>query len=379
MFKRSFCFLFIGLMSCSIFAEEQLWGCGYYKLGDDKGFDFTPCWLVSAGVGLSSFSPDDDGSSWSLSDDNDTGFRLSVTYQAFKHIFFEAVYADLGEATFENSNALITSEEAISYQAPALFIGSDYPLVWIPKVDIYAKLGMAAVTNDASSELLPVEETSSSQLAWGIGARYRLSKKWQLRSDFESFSEDSSLLSLSVSYVFGGKPYQYQKAEPKAVAIVAPVVVVSDADDDGVVDERDHCVTREEHKHKVNDIGCVTYTGKFIPAHYPTGKFAVDIDSDIVKNYIKILKGHPDSQLLIHGHTDSVGSEVSNQTLSEQRAQSMMRHLITQGVEASRITIKGFGEKSPIASNSTRSGRDKNRRVELFIQQPSTDDSPRLD
>jgi len=84
-----------------------------------------------------------------------------------------------------------------------------------------------------------------------------------------------------------------------------------------------------------------------------------------------ILEEYPDSNLIITGHTDSTGSDATNQTLSEQRASSVGRYLINQKVNASRITTQGAGEKNPICSNSTSQGRECNRRVEISIQPTS--------
>jgi len=84
-----------------------------------------------------------------------------------------------------------------------------------------------------------------------------------------------------------------------------------------------------------------------------------------------ILEEYPDSNLIITGHTDSTGSDTTNQTLSEQRASSVGRYLINQKVDASRITTQGAGEKNPICTNSTSQGRECNRRVEISIQPTS--------
>ena len=80
-----------------------------------------------------------------------------------------------------------------------------------------------------------------------------------------------------------------------------------------------------------------------------------------------ILLAHPGLTLQIEGHTDSVGSDEFNQSLSEQRAGSVRDFLIDQGVLASSITAKGFGKTQPIASNDTAEGRQHNRRVEIVV------------
>lgn len=71
----------------------------------------------------------------------------------------------------------------------------------------------------------------------------------------------------------------------------------------------------------------------------------------------------------VAGHTDSVGTEQYNMGLSERRANAVREYLISRGVAADRLTVKGYGESMPIADNTTAEGRFKNRRVELVPQQ----------
>jgi outer membrane protein OmpA-like peptidoglycan-associated protein len=73
------------------------------------------------------------------------------------------------------------------------------------------------------------------------------------------------------------------------------------------------------------------------------------------------------AQIMIEGHTDSVGSDQLNQSLSEKRAAAVRSFLVSQGVPPSRIKTMGMGESAPVASNDTASGRQQNRRVELVI------------
>ena len=67
------------------------------------------------------------------------------------------------------------------------------------------------------------------------------------------------------------------------------------------------------------------------------------------------------------GHTDSIGSDAYNQKLSIRRAEAVKTYLTSKGVEKNRVYTEGKGEKQPVASNKTKDGRQKNRRVEIEV------------
>ncbi len=75
----------------------------------------------------------------------------------------------------------------------------------------------------------------------------------------------------------------------------------------------------------------------------------------------------PDTELLVVGHTDAIGSESYNQRLSERRAASAAAYLMDLGLEGERIEMKGLGEAEPVSDNETEEGRALNRRVEVAI------------
>lgn len=77
---------------------------------------------------------------------------------------------------------------------------------------------------------------------------------------------------------------------------------------------------------------------------------------------------YPDTDIIIGGHTDDVGSDATNQTLSEKRAASVADYLASKDIARFRMRTTGYGESRPVASNATDAGRAKNRRVELSIQ-----------
>jgi outer membrane protein OmpA-like peptidoglycan-associated protein len=79
------------------------------------------------------------------------------------------------------------------------------------------------------------------------------------------------------------------------------------------------------------------------------------------------LKQYPDTELLIEGHTDNVGSDSFNQNLSQNRAAAVANYLNSVGVSMARLRPEGRGETQPIASNDNDSGRQQNRRVEIAV------------
>jgi len=89
----------------------------------------------------------------------------------------------------------------------------------------------------------------------------------------------------------------------------------------------------------------------------------------VLDNFLEYLNENPNIKLSIHGHTDNVGDDNSNQTLSEQRAKAVAEYLILMGLDNSRIvSTHGYGETKPVATNDTEEGRALNRRTEFVIE-----------
>jgi len=88
----------------------------------------------------------------------------------------------------------------------------------------------------------------------------------------------------------------------------------------------------------------------------------------VLDQVVKILTDRPYIQLVeIQGHTDDTGDQGRNLLLSEQRAQSVRVYLISKGIAAERLRVRGFGARVPVADNNSPAGREKNRRVEFRI------------
>lgn len=101
--------------------------------------------------------------------------------------------------------------------------------------------------------------------------------------------------------------------------------------------------------------------------------FDLDHDDFLPRSYrqlyalVTIMKDNADMRIEIHGHTDNIGTDEYNNTLSQSRATAVANYVIEHGVDASRVFPRGFGSSMPVATNDTELGRQENRRVEFLI------------
>ncbi len=120
--------------------------------------------------------------------------------------------------------------------------------------------------------------------------------------------------------------------------------------------DADGCVKEEQ---KISLPNIEFQSGKTVLA--PGGKEKLEAVVEFLNNQTEV-------QVDVFGHTDAQGKDAFNQKLSEGRARSVMDYLVSRGVDAGRLSSKGFGETQPIASNETADGRAQNRRVELLVR-----------
>lgn len=145
--------------------------------------------------------------------------------------------------------------------------------------------------------------------------------------------------------------------------------VSMDDDNDGIMNANDDCAGTAPGT-AVNTRGCELKADiKLDNVQFKTGTANLSADSrNILDNVAQVLKENQHLNFEIAGHTDSSGNYKSNVKLSESRAQSVREYLIDKGVDAGRLTARGYGPDKPVASNDTRDGRKMNRRVELVLQ-----------
>lgn len=146
-----------------------------------------------------------------------------------------------------------------------------------------------------------------------------------------------------------------------------------DKDGDGVLDKDDQC---PDVPGTVALKGCPEVTEAVQKALneyaktilFDTGKSSIKSESaKVLGDIIAILKEYKTAKFRIEGHTDSVGSDKTNQALSNARALAVKDYLVQNGIDEFRLSAEGFGESKPIAPNNTAKGRTQNRRVEINL------------
>jgi outer membrane protein OmpA-like peptidoglycan-associated protein len=150
-----------------------------------------------------------------------------------------------------------------------------------------------------------------------------------------------------------------------------------DSDGDGIADKDDKCpkvagVKRlngcpEKKKEEVDVIEAkLSMSAKKI--QFATGSAIIKQSSyaDLDK-VLALMKANPNSTFNVEGHTDNVGDHEKNRVLSQKRADAVKDYFVKKGISASRISATGYGDTKPITTNSTRQGRETNRRVEIHL------------
>ena len=101
---------------------------------------------------------------------------------------------------------------------------------------------------------------------------------------------------------------------------------------------------------------------------FATGKSNLSSASkESLVNFSNSLKNNSETDVTIYGHTDNTGSRAINEKLSNERAESVAKFIIENGINGGRLTTEGKAYDEPVADNSTAEGRSKNRRVEIYI------------
>mgnify|MGYP001819664341 FL=1 len=246
-----------------------------------------------------------------------------------------------------------------TWQISALYYGGSY--IGKPnRVRPYVVFGAGEIDYDAD-----FADTVETTLNGGLGLRWMLTKRFGARLEWRMLysldeSKRDSILTAGINYYLG-------RVDPPPPP--APV----DSDGDGVTDDIDQCPNTPAGT-RVDSVGCPLPVAQVASIKM---KVNFAFDSDVVEEryfndigeLAAFLKRFEDIYVDIEGHTDSIGPDDYNMSLSQRRAQAVVDLLVNEhGIAPQRLSAVGFGETQPVASNDTEEGRAQNRRVMATLE-----------
>ncbi|HDZ8897686.1 TPA: OmpA family protein [Aeromonas dhakensis] len=233
---------------------------------------------------------------------------------------------------------------------------------------LYAKAGTLRwgmdVTGEEFNYTYEADDSGWAPLL-GVGAEWAFSPRWRVFGEFQQLfgvgsdsvgGTDISMLNVGLRYHFTSASVEPAPVSAPAAKPVLPLAAKPATDAVAVVPP----FTASDP----------------IPSRAPdwslSGAFGGTALTASAQDQLAIalaqLKAHPQIQLMIVGHTDSIGRAQDNQALSEARANTVQAYFLEHGIASSRMNARGMGESMPVADNRTAKGREKNRRVDLFVR-----------
>ncbi len=242
---------------------------------------------------------------------------------------------------------------------------------WLP----YAKLGVAQTSGNGDVVLRNIDETD---VHLGLGVEYKFAPSWSLTGEVTRSTAESAgtelrnrNFTIGINYYFGGArtaPVSSNAAELERAEYAEEVVAEAEVEQPSYDLElatprktEPATLTKETWKTLLEEKALVIEGAHF---DFDSAKLRPTANAKL-NEVVEFAAAYPDAKLEISGYTDSVGAEKYNLTLSERRAAAVKKYLVDKGVPDDRIDRKGYGEADPVASNKTKEGRAKNRRVEI--------------
>ena len=253
----------------------------------------------------------------------------------------------------------------------------------------YVLLGAGYLGTETANGVSDSTATGTAGLGFKLRfgrSRWAMRGEWRMRHAFSDSLTDQ-MASVGVMYTFGEKaPVMVLAADPESIiepdtdqdgvadladacagtpygVAVDAAGCTKDSDLDGISEDRDLCAGTHPGV-KVDAAGCEIVELKTV--YFATNSAELDERTrQKLDESAEILARHPNLAVEIGGHADSRGTDEYNMALSIRRAEAVRDYLAQKGIDADNLTVRGYGETRPIASNETLLGQSDNRRVEL--------------
>jgi len=321
-------------------------------------------------------------------DDSDNSFSVFGGYQFSSYLALEAGYLDLGNraVSFTGETADLDSfydnAEHIYPQAgngyTVAIVGS-YPIAQSWKLS--AKVGYfdweADYQTTALGDKVGEDHISGGDIWFGAEVNYRVSDSLQMYVSAQRYKlarDKTTNLAVGLRYFFGESSANKIPPPPKRVAKPAKVIVPADGDRDGIIDANDKC-PGSDVKYRVDTVGCVMMQEQ--PFSFSLVVYFANDSSTIPSQYddklsalASFIAKHQVTNLKVYGHTSASGTATYNLWLSQRRAQAVSDTLVAKfNISQGVIEPIGRGETELIDSDNSSAADDKNRRIELHIQE----------
>jgi len=305
---------------------------------------------VALGAGISRLDPEAQTTAIAVGDENSAGFSVAIGYDFSSWLSAEIYGADLGSAAIDFLGQDVGD---VDYQVfGAGLLGTFYRSNGFGRgrdgLSLYGRVGLGGISNDTE---LDFDRDHDTHVAFGVGVEYGLPQGFAVRGELNSYDTDAQFLQVAVLKRFGGRSNRRNRALAPAPVPVpeTPIAPAPTPAPEAPVQQAE------------------------IPANLPKTYFDFDIHelsaeaNQTVDGIVNVLQD-VDGLILIDGHADHTGTDAYNQALSMRRANSVRDALVSRGISADRLSVRGFGERQPAATNSTSEGRALNRRVEVTLR-----------
>ncbi|MFK8081820.1 MAG: OmpA family protein [Granulosicoccus sp.] len=341
-------------------------------------------WHLGISGGASLLSPETDGSAFTLEEDQSTVVSAYLGLDITPVISAEIAFTDLGEAGLSQDETI--TYQAVSIGAIAYVLGEKRAIDRAEGASLYVRLGFSAIDNESDIELT---ESNNTALWLGAGVQYPLSQNFGLRAEISSYDGDAQAVMAGVywrSSTPGSRSSQdFTAPEPQvtetvvdesADTIVAPVPVPEQplVDESVIAEQSVPSIVADiaqdcppEAAASISDpqdcalfnsaVAGLSFVGD-TPELTPEGVAVLD-------NVIDVMGDYPELVLEVRVHTQALGDKALEQQLSADRAKSVARYLVQNGIPLSQLRAKAFGATQPLAPDSTLNGRLSNNRVEF--------------
>jgi OmpA-OmpF porin, OOP family len=337
-----------------------------------------PGWYFGGNIGRSETDVDEDriaadladqGYATTFMDDNerDTGFKGFGGYQFGKYFALESGYYDLGDFGYTSFTTPPGTLHGV-LGARGLNLDAVLAMPFTPKFSAFLRGGVAYSEVEGAFEgtgtvnvIEPNSEKRAANYKFGAGLEYMFTHGFGMRVEAERYRIDDSvgnkgdidLYSAGVLFRFGAPaaaPVAYTPPPPPPPVAAVPAPPPPPPPPPPKPVETDRYCSLLEFQFEINQSQIRSEEKE---------KLAV------IGNF---LKKYPETRAEIEGHTDDVGTDASNQLLSQRRANAVVAYLVQNfGIAASRLTAVGYGESRPIESNATEAGKRANRRISAIV------------